>query len=103
VAEDAFIRFGFERGGQVARGGGLRAGRYRVEVENTLHLHGVVFVPGVRVSGAVRRFTQRRQAGRLRLSGPSPAGTVRVRGRRVSGRLAGQKVSAVLPPGRAGH
>jgi pimeloyl-ACP methyl ester carboxylesterase len=100
VAEDAFTRFGFEGGGQVARGGGLRAGRYRIEVENTLHLHGVVFVPGVRVSGAVRRFAQRRQAGRLRLFGPaSPAGTVRLRGRRVSGRLAGQKVSAVLPAG----
>jgi hypothetical protein len=120
VAQDAFTRFGFEGGGQVARGGGLRAGRYRIELENTLHLHGVVFVPGVRVSGAVRRFAQRRQAGRLRLSGPaSPAGTVRLRGRRISGRLAGQKVSAVLhagpgarpvaarlrlpPPGRAGR
>jgi pimeloyl-ACP methyl ester carboxylesterase len=120
VADDAFTRFGFEGGGQVARGGGLRAGRYRVDVKNTLHLHGVVFVPGVRVSGEVRRFAQRRQAGRLKLSGPeSPAGTVRLRGRRASGRLAGQRVSAVLrarprarvvvarlrvpPPARAGR
>lgn len=120
VADDAFTRFGFEGGGQVARGGGLRAGRYRVDVKNTLHLHGVVFVPGVRVSGEVRRFALRRQAGRLKLSGPeSPAGTVRLRGRRASGRLAGQRVSAVLrarprarvvvarlrvpPPARAGR
>jgi pimeloyl-ACP methyl ester carboxylesterase len=97
VAEDAFTRFGFERGGEVLRGGGLRAGRYRIEVDNTLHLQGVVFVPGVRVSGVVRRFSERRQAGRLRLSGPaSPAGVVRLRGRRVGGRLAAERVSAVL-------
>jgi pimeloyl-ACP methyl ester carboxylesterase len=100
VAEDAFTRFAFEGGGEVPRGGGLRAGRYRLEVDNTLHLHGVVFVPGVRVSGVVRRFAERRQAGRLRLSGPaSPAGVVRLRGRRAAARLAGKTVSAVLATG----
>ena len=102
VAEDAFTRFIFEEGGQVARGGGLRAGRYRVGIDNTLRLRGVAFVPGLRVSGVVRRFAERRQARRLRISGPaSPDGVVRLRGRRVSGRLCGRRVSAVLAAGSA--
>jgi pimeloyl-ACP methyl ester carboxylesterase len=81
----------------LARGGGLRAGRYRLGGNGTLRLTGVVFVPGVRVSGRLRRFGERGQRGSLRLSGPvTPDGALRVRGRRVVGRLGGQRVRTSL-------
>ena len=81
----------------LARGGGLRGGRYRIDGDFTLHLTRVAFVPGVRVSGRLRRFEERRQRGRLRLHGPStPDGVLRVRGRRVVGRLGGQRVRTSL-------
>jgi pimeloyl-ACP methyl ester carboxylesterase len=88
----------------LARGGGLRAGRYRLGGNGGLHLDGVVFVPGVRVSGRLRRFEEPRQRGTLRLSGPAtPDGVLRVRGRRAVGRLGGQRVAASLavPSGAA--
>ena len=70
VGEDALTRFILdERDPDLARGGGLRAGRYRIDGRNRLHLDEVVFVPGVRVSGLVRRFGAGRQSGRLRLRG----------------------------------
>jgi pimeloyl-ACP methyl ester carboxylesterase len=87
-----------------ARGGGLRGGRYRIDGRFTLHLTRVAFVPGVRVSGFLRRFEDVRQRGRLRLSGPgTPDGALRVVGRRVVGRLGGQRVAGSLaaPPGGA--
>src|ERR687891_323715 len=40
----------------LARGGGLRGGRYRIDRRSTLHLSRVAFVPGMRVSGFLRRF-----------------------------------------------
>jgi pimeloyl-ACP methyl ester carboxylesterase len=81
----------------LARGGGLRGGRYRVDGRFTLHLKRVAFVPGVRVSGRVRRFEEPAQTGRLRLSGPAvPDGALRVLGRRVVGVLGGQRVAASL-------
>jgi pimeloyl-ACP methyl ester carboxylesterase len=100
VAEDSLTQFIAAGGNDLARGGGLRAGRYRISEDNTLELRGVVFVPGVRVSGTVRRFGERRQRGQLRVSGQdAPAGTLRLRGRRVAGRLAGRRVSAILSAG----
>jgi hypothetical protein len=98
VGEDALTRFILdERDPDLARGGGLRGGRYRIDGRVGLHLSGVVFVPGVRVSGKVSRFASPRQRGRLRVSGPAtPDGVVSLRGRRLRGRLGGRAVSAVL-------
>jgi hypothetical protein len=99
VAEDATTGFVLAEGRDLARGGGLRAGRYRLDRRVRLHLHGVVYVPGVRVSGLLRRFGGRSQAGHVRLSGPAvPDGALSVRGRRVSGRLGGRPVSGLLDP-----
>jgi pimeloyl-ACP methyl ester carboxylesterase len=96
VGEDALTRFIIdERDPDLARGGGLRGGRYRIDGRNRLHLTNVVFVPGVRVAGLVRRFGTGRQAGRLRLAGRVD-GSLSLRGRVVSGRLGNQRVRAVL-------
>jgi len=98
VGEDALTRFILdERDPDLARGGGLRGGHYRIDGHNRLHLSDVVFVPGVRVSGLVRRFGARRQNGRLRVSGPAaPGGALSLHGRSVRGRLGGQELRAVL-------
>ena len=96
VGEDALTRFVFdERDPDIARGGGLRGGRYRIDGRNRLHLTGVEFVPRVRVSGLVRRFGGRGQSGRLRLAGRVD-GALALDGRRVRGRLGGRRVRAVL-------
>jgi hypothetical protein len=96
VGEDALTRFILdERDPDLARGGGLRGGRYRIDGRNTVHLSGVVFVPRVRVSGLVRRFGTRRQSGSLRLAG-RVRGSLALRGRVVSGVLGGRAVRAVL-------
>jgi pimeloyl-ACP methyl ester carboxylesterase len=79
----------------VARGGGLRGGRYRLDGRFTLHLEDVVFVPGVRVSGFLRRFEGVRQHGRLRVRG-HVRGTLRVVGSRVVGRIGGRRVAGGL-------
>ena len=98
VEEDALTRFILVLGdSDIARGGGLRGGRYRIDGRNAVHLDDLVFVPGVRVSGRVRGFGTRRQRGRLRLSGrAAPGGVLSLRGRRVTGRLGGKEVRAVL-------
>jgi pimeloyl-ACP methyl ester carboxylesterase len=81
----------------IARGGGLRAGRYRIDFENTLVLDGVAFVPGVTLSGRLEHFLTRRQRGRLRIGGrAAPHGLLTVRRRRVAGRLGGRRVSGSL-------
>jgi TAP-like protein len=87
------------RNPDVARGGGLRGGRYRIDGRFTLHLSRVAFVPGVRVSGRLRRFEDVRQRGRLVVRG-RVRGTLRVAGRRVVGVLGGQQVAGSLaaPP-----
>jgi pimeloyl-ACP methyl ester carboxylesterase len=103
VSEDALTQLILNpRDPDFARGGGLRGGRYRIDGDFTLRLRRVAFVPGVRVSGRLRRFEDMRQRGRLRLSGPgTPDGALRVSGRRVVGRLGGQRVAGSLlaPPG----
>jgi pimeloyl-ACP methyl ester carboxylesterase len=100
VAEDALSELILDVGDpDLARGGGLRAGRYRIDGEGTLTLRGLAFVPGVRVSGRIARFTARRQRGRLHVSGPAtPDGVLTLRRRRVTGRLGGVRVSARLGP-----
>jgi pimeloyl-ACP methyl ester carboxylesterase len=98
VAEDSITELIFDPGDpDIARGGGLRDGRYRIDGDNTLELRGVAFVPGVRITGRLRDFGQRRQRGMLRVSGRAgPGGRLRVRGERVSGRLGARRVTAAL-------
>jgi pimeloyl-ACP methyl ester carboxylesterase len=81
----------------LARGGGLRAGHYRIDGDNTLELDGVVFVPGVTVSGRLEHFGGRRQSGRLRVSGRAAArGLLRVERFAVRGTLGGRRIRADL-------
>ena len=110
VAEDSVTELIFDLDDtDRARGGGLRAGHYRIDERNTLTLDGVAFVPGVTVSGRLEHFGERSQRGRLRVSGGAPrAALLRLRGGRVrgaSGRPPGPRW-AVRPgrhqrPGRA--
>ena len=88
VAEDSVTELIFDLDDpDVARGGGLRAGHYRIDGDNTLTLDGVAFVPGVTVSGRLEHFGERRQRGRLRVGGRAAArGVLRLRGGRVRGR-----------------
>lgn len=98
VVEDSITELIFDpRDPDIARGGGLRAGRYRIDSENMLELHGVEFVPGVSLTGRLEHFLTRRQSGRLRIGGrAAPHGLLRVRRQRVSGRLGGRRVSGEL-------
>ena len=86
----------------LARGGGLRGGRYRLDGDGTVTLRRVEYVPGVRVSGRIARFGESRQHGRLHLTGrASPDGVVRIRGTRVRGRLGHRRVRGRLRAGAA--
>jgi hypothetical protein len=98
VVEDSITELIFDpRDPDIARGGGLRAGRYRIDSENTLELHGVAFVAGVTLTGRLEHFLTRRQSGRLRIGGrAAPHGLLTVQRQRVSGRLGGRRVSAEL-------
>jgi pimeloyl-ACP methyl ester carboxylesterase len=98
VAEDSLTQLIFDADDpDIARGGGLRAGTYRIDGDNTLVLRGVAYVPGVRLSGRIGHFAERRQRGRLRVGGPAaPAGRLVVRGQRASGRLGGRRVRGAL-------
>jgi hypothetical protein len=83
----------------LARGGGLRGGRYRIDADGVLRLRRVEYVPGLRVSGRIRHFGERRQRGRLHVGGRvTPDGVLRLRGDRVRGRLGGRRVRARLRP-----
>jgi hypothetical protein len=100
VSEDSLTQPVLDpRNPDVARGGGLRGGRYRIDGRFTLHLSRVAFVPGVRVSGRLRRFEDVRQRGRLVVRG-RVRGTLRVAGRRVVGVLDGHRVTGSLPEPR---
>jgi pimeloyl-ACP methyl ester carboxylesterase len=83
----------------LARGGGLRGGSYRLGVDGTLLLKRVQYVPGVRISGRVRAFGERGQRGRVRVAGRGvPGGVLNLRRGRVRGRLGGRRVHARLRP-----
>ncbi len=103
VAEDSVTEQLFDLDDpDFARGGGLRAGHYGIDRQNTLTLDGVAFVPGVTVSGRLENFGGRSQRGRLRVSGGAAArGVLRLRGGRVSGHLGGRTVRAGLYARRA--
>jgi len=80
-----------------ARGGGLRAGRYRIGSDNAAELDGVAYLPGVTVTGRIERFLTRREHGRVRIGGRSaPHGVLRIHGFRITGRLAGRRVRGNL-------
>jgi pimeloyl-ACP methyl ester carboxylesterase len=98
VSEDSITELIFDpHDPDIARGGGLRAGHYRIDRDNTLELDGVAFVPGVTLSGRLAHFGERGQRGRLRIGGPAAAsGRLVVRRQRVRGRLGGRRVSAAL-------
>ena len=60
-------------------------------------LRGLRFIPRVRVTGRIRRFGERAQSGRVRVSGPGvPGGILTIEADRVRGRLGGRKVRAKL-------
>jgi hypothetical protein len=83
----------------LARGGGLRNGRYRIDGDGRLTLRKLAYVPGVRVTGFIRRFGEGSQRGRLRIAGPAtPDGHVRIFRNRVRGRLGGRRVRGRLRP-----
>jgi hypothetical protein len=98
VAEDSITQLIFDpRDPDIARGGGLRAGRYRIDSDNTLVLSGVAFVPGVTLTGRIEHFLTRRQSGRLRIGGrAAPHGLLTIRRQQVRGRLGGRRVSGEL-------
>ncbi|MEY2517036.1 MAG: hypothetical protein QOJ89_4394 [bacterium] len=76
-----------------ARAGGLRGGYVTIDpASELLHLRGVVFVPGVSVSGVVP-LKAGRAAEHLTVRGQSAAnGTITVDGPHITGRLGGRAV-----------
>ena len=98
VISDALTALVFGHGDtDRARGGGLRAGRYRIDSKSRAVLDGVVYVPGVTVTGRLEDFLMRRQSGRLRIGGrAAPHGVLRFHGLRFAGRLGGRRVSGNL-------
>jgi pimeloyl-ACP methyl ester carboxylesterase len=81
----------------LAHGGGLRGGAYRLTARGALVLRRVSFVPGVRVSGRIQDFLGGDQRGALRLAGRGPDGRLGLRGNLMTGRLGGRRVRARLP------
>jgi len=105
VAEDVLGTL-LTRGSLQLRGGGLRGGRWAIDLDARwapLVLRAVEVVPGVRVSGVVRDFGRPRQRARLRLFGSAtPDGVLELAGQRVKGRLGGRPVSASIAVGVGG-
>jgi pimeloyl-ACP methyl ester carboxylesterase len=98
VISDALTALVFGPGGtDRARGGGLRAGRYRIDSKGAAVLRGVAYVPRVTVTGRLEHFLTRRQSGRLRIGGRgAPHGVLRFHGLRFGGRLGGRRVRGSL-------
>jgi pimeloyl-ACP methyl ester carboxylesterase len=98
VAEDSLTALVFgPSGAERAHGGGLRAGRYEISPDSTLELHGVSYVPGVRVTGRIKLFLERHMSGRLRIGGRAAArGALRIERFRIAGRLGGRRVRGDL-------
>jgi len=87
------------------RGGGLRGGRWTVNLADerpVLRLYGVEYLPGVRVSGTVRGIGTRRERSDLRLSGPrTPDGVLQIGRKWITGRLDGKPVRSRVPGSRS--
>jgi hypothetical protein len=96
VLEDSVTELVFAPGDpDLARGGGLRRGSYRIGGRGTLVLSGLAFVPHVRLTGRIRHFGERRQRGTLRVAGAT-GGRLVLRGNRADGVLGGKRVRAHL-------
>ncbi len=87
------------------RAGGLRAGRYAVNVPRNVYvLHGASYVRGIRVWGRLTEHEDTdddlaRGVGRLRIGGPAAArGTLTIREGIVTGKLGGRPVRLRLFP-----
>jgi hypothetical protein len=82
--------------GPVVRGGGLRGGRWELDLRRgreLLRLHGLEYLPGLRVTGTIGQFLSRRPEGRLRVSGSAGSqGLVHWTPRLVEGELDGRPV-----------
>ncbi len=80
------------------RGGGLRGGRWSLNLDAKrplLRLEQVEYLPGVVVTGTVYGIGTRRERSVLRLSGPrTPDGVLRIGLRSVTGRLGGRPLHA---------
>jgi pimeloyl-ACP methyl ester carboxylesterase len=81
-------------------GGGLRGGHWSLNLNKrdpVLRLSRVEYLPGVRVTGVVRKFGTRRERSVLRLFGPrTPDGVLRFSPKRITGRLGGKPVRVRL-------
>jgi pimeloyl-ACP methyl ester carboxylesterase len=81
-------------------GGGLRGGRWSFnlnERDPVLRLDRVEWVPGVQVSGVLRKFGTRHERSVLRLTGPrTPHGVLRLSPKLVTGGLGGKRVRSHL-------
>jgi hypothetical protein len=90
-------------GGGTVRAGGLRGGRVSIRVQpDRFVLHRLVFVPGVSVSGTLFGYVLNHNLhGRLKIAGrAAAAGTLAVRGTRVTGRLGGQRIDVRMDLGQ---
>jgi pimeloyl-ACP methyl ester carboxylesterase len=84
------------------RGGGLRAGRFRVfDQGSAIRLTGYSFVPGLRLTGTVRAGNNG-NTGRLRVDGPKGAsGVVQLTRTGATGRLGGRPFTFRAPGARS--
>jgi hypothetical protein len=102
LAFDAIAGTPLEAGSRdIAQGGGLRAGSYRLDSRGNLLLRRLAFVPGVRLNGRIRTFIRtERQRGHIRVQpGPGvPGGVLTLRARRIRGTLGGRPVAARISP-----
>jgi hypothetical protein len=100
VAADSSTAYTFDPDDPAtARGGGLRSGRYRIGRDGTLVLEDLSFVPGVTLSGRLRRFGISSQRGSLRIAGSAAThGLLRVERRRFRGRIGGRAVRGAFDP-----
>ena len=82
-------------------GGGLRGGRWSLNLnarDPVLRLDQVEYLPGVRVTGTLRKVGTRREHATLRLSGPrTPDGLLRIGPKWITGRLDGKRVRSRVP------
>ena len=86
-------------------GGGLRGGRWSLTLsarQLRCGSTGSSTCPGIRVSGTIRSFGERREHSILRLSGPrTPDGVLQIGSKWIVGRLDGKQVRSRLPGGEA--
>jgi hypothetical protein len=84
-----------------AKGGGLRGGHWTLKLgrkSGTLRLVDVEYMPGIQVSGTIRKLGTRKEHSVLRLSGRNtPHGLLRIGTKWIEGRLDGRHVRSKIP------